>query len=135
MNKKGQISLDLIIAIIITFIFAGAMQSIIAGMNETQKEIGVINQQKEIGNKISEILTTSKNLADGSFNVKYLIPNVIVLGNKESGCNIAITQGQIKISSVFDSKVIESTIIHNSSILYLKKANPKCGEYVEIQKI
>jgi len=135
MGKKGQISLDLILAIIITFIFASTMQTIIAGMNESQQEISVINQQKEIGNKILNVLNSEKTFSDSeNFNVKYLVPNIIVLGDKESGCNIAITSSVISISSTFNEKNIGTVITHNANLSKLVNPNIKCGEYIEIKK-
>lgn len=131
---KGQISIDLIFAIIITFVFAGAMQAVISGMNETQSKISVINQQKEIGNNIAEILTTGKSLEDGqSFKINYLIPAVIVFGNTETGCDIRILQNEITISSIFNENKITSSIKHAAGIIP-QNSILKCGDYLEIKK-
>ena len=132
---KGQISIDLILAIIITFVFAGAMQSVISGMNETQSKISVINHQKEIGNNIAEILAMGKSLEDGqSFLVKYSIPDVIVFGDIETGCEIRILPDEITITSVFKENQIASSVKHTAGIANLQKTALKCGDYLEIKK-
>lgn len=140
MNRKGQLTADTLFAILGTILFISAMQTLVSGMNESQKEIAIANQEILIANDLREIIQSMQALSDGEFKIEYVIPMLIVPGKEEKqGCNIVIEQNKITVSYSEEALVVERTITFTLSNKLKTKINlPKkiaCGEKISLGEL
>lgn len=78
---KGQVSFDLIIAILVLLIVVQLFQGVIADAAASQESISIRTQQKTIGRELarvidSAVMLSSKEQPEFPFEIEYTIPQV-----------------------------------------------------------
>ena len=111
---RGQISLDLILAITIGFFAIGAVIAVSAQIGEMQTEASIRQQLNDIGNGVAAIISNSAVLNDAkTASIYFDVPFLLVPGEeKPQPCNITIGSGTITlIYNIFDLETGISTPI------------------------
>ncbi len=102
---RGQISLDLILAITIGFFAIGGVIAINAQIGEMQTEASVRQQLDNIGNGLAAVISNSAVLNDATTaSIYFDIPFLLVPGEeKPQPCKITIGSGTITLTyNIFD---------------------------------
>ena len=94
--QKGQVSFDLILAVIVALIFIAGLQVVSGNLKEVNTRASVRNQEKLIAMDIYRIASSSRALQDGSFTVEYKTPKIIVPGKDlPEACTINLSAGTV----------------------------------------
>ena len=141
---RGQISLDLILAITIGFFAIGAVIALSAQIDEMQTEASIRQQLNDIGNGLAAVISNSAVLNDATTaSIDFDVPSLLVPGEeKPQPCTIEInkTDGTIILSyDVFDLETGTSTPVEVTKY-YVNPpgmtvlGNVKCGGMLSITK-
>jgi beta-galactosidase/beta-glucuronidase len=114
--KKGQISLDLIMTLIIALIIIGASFTIINNIKETNEIVFLQNQLKKEANKYSNFINSTSILDDTNFRTEIKIDKII-FENTKIMPEFNIDEDNKKISvSVSEIIVDENVYLENKII-------------------
>ena len=102
---KGQISLDLMLAIIIAIVFVGSIALVAGVMADNAKIDSIRSQERQIGNEIAEVLNSATVLTGGDFfSVNYVVPRIRTANLAENArpvnCTIQILTDEIIITYI-----------------------------------
>ena len=105
---KGQVSLDLMLAMVIAIVFVGSIASVASVMADNAKIDSIRSQERQIGNELAAVLNSATVLTGGdSFSVNYDVPKIRTADPADNGlpvnCEIQILPSEIEISYT-DSK-------------------------------
>lgn len=103
---KGQISLDLMVAVLATVILLGSFFIMAESIKEDYKEMFVENQLKKISSELSTTITTSNAMDDFTYTSKIKVP-VIYYENRKYSPNIIIKDNNLEASVVLSGKTIK----------------------------
>ena len=143
---RGQISLDLILAITIGFFAIGAVIAVSTQLGEMQTEASIRQQLNNIGNGVAAIISNSAVFNDATAaNIDFDIPFLLVPGEeKPQPCAIKIneTTGVITLSyDIFDLETETSSEIKVKKYYYVEPTgtmnipvSAECGERLTITK-
>ncbi len=139
---RGQISLDLILAITIGFFAIGAVIAVNAQIEEMQTEASIRQQLNDIGNGVASIISNSAVLNDAdSASVYFDIPLLLIPGEgKPQPCAITIAGGVINLSyEIFDLATGTSETINVTKRYVVPPGmtvpgNVECGGMLSITK-
>lgn len=97
---RGQISLDIILAITIGFFAIGAVIAVSAQIGEMQTQASIRQQLHDIGNGLAAVISNSAVLNDAdTASVYFDIPFLLVPGEENpQPCSITIAGGVINLS-------------------------------------
>jgi hypothetical protein len=142
--QKGQVSFDLILAIIVALIFIGGIQLLNTQMQQMQKESAVKIQERAIALNLYRAIASAHALRDGYMEVNYKTERLIV--PEESAlqpCTIDLdseniasqaTQMQITAGYSLDGDMVDwQTSSFNDSGLDVP-AQLGCGDTIAITK-
>ncbi len=136
---RGQISLDLILAITIGFFAIGAVIAVNGQIGEMQEEASVRQQLHDIGNGLASVISNSAVMNDAdSANIYFNIPALLVPGEETpQSCAIEIANGQIDLSyDLYDLETGIATPVDVTKYYVDPKMNVpasvKCGEILTI---
>ena len=150
--SNGQISLDIIIAILFAMIFFNSLAVLSEETTKLQQETAIRMQLKQIAIEIPKAVLAAKALdedpagteGNSGFLLNYEIPKITVPGNNTpEECTIAIDQTEktVSVSVVIDSKTITESIgIEAEQDLWrLPNASQntvplKCGETLSLSR-
>lgn len=101
---KGQVSFDLIIAILVLLIVVQLFQGVIADAAASQESISIRTQQKTIGRELARVIDSAVMLSSSApefpFEIEYTIPQVYSAGSAVPlGCDIQVTSEKISLES------------------------------------
>ena len=102
---RGQISLDLILAITIGFFAMGAVIAVNAQIGEMQTEASIRQQLNDIGNGLASVISNSAVLNDATTaTLSFDVPALLVPGEETlQPCTITISAGAITLTyNIFD---------------------------------
>ena len=110
LNKKAQVSLEMIIVIVFLIIFIVVFENLSESTIDTIKTQKIKTQQKEILNasynffKIQDNYISSNANLDNirDYNSSFNIP-LINLGNQKAGCTITVTEQKLSVITNFYS--------------------------------
>lgn len=118
MNKQAQLSIDMLFAIFAVLLFIFALQTIVEGMQESQKEIAIRNQELEIANSLREIIVSAQALSDSDkVYVTYEIPELIIPGEAEGQICQIIVMGDAIIVSHLETEVSVRVPLYSGDFL------------------
>ena len=80
--QKGQVSFDLILAVMVALIFIAGLQVISHSLEAVNTRAAVRSQEKLIAMEIYKIASSSRALQDGSFTIEYKTRGIIVPGKE-----------------------------------------------------
>ena len=142
---RGQISLDIILAIAIGFIAVSSVVMIGNEITAMQTQSSVRQQLNDIGNWLSQVISSSAILGDAdSASVSFAIPKILVPGEmKPQPCDIQIDKANDKI--ILSYEVIDlntgdiETVSVEKGFVEPILMNPlpdgiKCGETLTITR-
>ena len=110
---RGQISLDLILAIAIGFFAIGAVIAVNAQIGEMQTQASIRQQLNDIGNGLAAVISNSAVFNDfATANISFNVPSLLVPGEeKPQPCEITIAGGVINLShEIFDLETGSSEV-------------------------
>ncbi len=141
---RGQISLDLILAIAIGFFVIGAVIAVNAQIGEMQTEASIRQQLNDIGNGLASVISNSAVLNDSTTaGVYFDIPKLLVPGEETpQPCNITIGSGVIDLSyDIFDLETGISSEVKVTKYYYVEPTGTmdipgsvECGGRLAITK-
>jgi len=102
---RGQISLDLMVAVLATVILLGAFFIMAENIKEDYKEMFVENQLKKISSELSTTITAANAMDDFIYTSKIKVP-VIYYENRKYFPNI-IQDNNLEASVVLSGKTIK----------------------------
>ena len=111
---RGQISLDLILAITIGFFAIGGVIAVSAQIGEMQTEASIRQQLNDIGNGVAAVISNSAVLNDAdSASISFNVPALLVPGEETpQPCAIRIAGGTITLTyEIFDLETGISTSV------------------------
>jgi len=112
---RGQISLDLILAIAIGFFAIATILAVNAQIGEMQTQASIRQQLNDIGNGLAAVISNSAVLNDGvAESIYFDVPFLLVPGEeKPQPCAITIAGGVINLSyEIFDLETGTSEAIN-----------------------
>ncbi len=142
---RGQISIDIILAITIGFIAVSSVVMISNEINAMQTQSSIRQQLNDIGSGLAQAISSSAILDDAdSTSVSFAVPKILVLGEtKTQLCDIQIDKANDKIILSYEVINLETGDIETVSVEKgfveptLMNALPddiKCGETLTITK-
>ena len=104
---RGQISLDLLMAVLATIIVLGTFAVVADDIQDNYREMYVQNQLKKVSSELSGFLTATNALDDARFSTELKVP-IIYYKDTKAKPNIAIDadQNTINVYVVLDGKTI-----------------------------
>ncbi|MDP6671126.1 MAG: hypothetical protein QGI60_04905 [archaeon] len=132
--QKGQVSFDLILAIIVALIFIGSIQVVNQEMDVLQKYSAVKNQEKLMALQIYGVVSTAKTLSDAdnltiNFKTKkLLVPGAQVLEE----CLIDFVTNTISYTLDETDVSVDIPDYGDTSGLILPTPQITCGEVITI---
>jgi len=130
--RRGQISFDLILAIIIALVFIGGMQLINTQMQEMQKHSAVMGQEKIIALELHRLISVASTLSDADrLEISYgtrriIVPEEALL----QPCDISLSAGTV--SYVLEGQIISAEIPEFQSTGISIPSTLQCGEMLVI---
>jgi uncharacterized protein (UPF0333 family) len=112
--KRGQISLDLIMTLIIALIIIGASFSIINNIKETNENVFLQNQLKEKASKYANFINSTSILDGTIFRTEIKIDEIIFENGKVMP-EIIVDEGKIIISAEGES-IEENVFLENKRV-------------------
>lgn len=103
---KGQVSIDLMLAVFAVVVFAVLFSVIYSQFSASQKIIEIQSQQKSIGESLAQIIPSTaalKPTATATGQVTYAVPKIFDNTGKEISCNIIFSADNITLSSQIDA--------------------------------
>lgn len=131
--RKGQVSFDFILAIIVALIFVAGIQVLSVEIQEMQRASAIRNQEKAIALQLYGIISTANALSDAdTLTVEYKTPKLLVPGESPlKSCEITLNANP-KIVYDPTGKNIEVPIAEFKDD-HINIANSmKCGETLVI---
>jgi len=121
--KKGQISIDLILTLIIALMIVVAMWGIVNNFRTTQEKINVQTQLDEMTQKTASFITASQSIMDLKFNITYEV-NKINYADANGNNKSAYPKMQIIDNNTLSSSITISTpygeqVIDSNRTIYL----------------
>jgi len=111
---KGQISLDLLFAGLITVIVIGSFFVVTNNLRDNYESISVENQLKKVVGESAAFITSTKALEDLDFTTTIKVPKVI-FGNKEIPIEFSVIGNEL-VGSVDIGEIIEKREIFSSPV-------------------
>jgi len=129
---RGQISFDLIMAILFALVFFSAFSVLGTQIVELQKDTAIRLQLKQIALDSSQIISSAKSLENSdSFLLSYDIPKIIVPGeSKYKKCSVSISGGTVTAS--FGN--IQETSAYSEPLGASIPSQIDCGKTLEVVK-
>ncbi len=140
--KKGQISLDLMLTVIVAILLASVFGTFTAELISSERATGIKAQEQNIANDLIELINQAKMFdenGDSNFHVNYKAP-FIFEPNKRGGqdCNITIKRTQppyIQIS--YYTNDLNAVLVQKDINFYFENttdANFGCGQMIILDK-
>ncbi len=141
MNKRGQISLDFMLAVLVVLLFSGLFLAFSEQYTKSDRTMSIKDQEKLIAADLGRVLSGIQTIEKmDSFEVRYKIPFIYdsaMRGGQECDITFSKVVGTIEpedeyhISISYDSidlGTINSTIMVAYIPNALLSVTPKCGE-------
>jgi len=140
--KKGQISLDLMLTVIVAILLAQVFTTFTEELVNSERSTGIKAQEENMANTLLELINQSKMLdenRDSNFNVKYIIPFIFdpyARGGQD--CNITIKRTNppsIRISYLtndLNEVFVEKDL--NFNFRYSSDLNYNCGQAIDANR-
>ncbi len=130
MQKKGQISVEMIMVFVYFFVVITMVFTISENFVERQSEIHIRNQEIKIANSLSKIISSSKGFEEGdSYLVEYRVPMIYTLGKAvPMTCGIEIRQNTITVTD--ESGTVSAAV--GTELDMGVPLDIKCGETLAI---
>ena len=108
--RKGQISFDLILTMIVAVIFVGSIALVVGVIGDNAKIDSIRSQERQIGNEIASVLNSATVLKGEDFKVTYAVPEIRTADpNDPSDCTIKIATDEIQITYTDSKSIITQT--------------------------
>lgn len=111
---RGQISLDIILAIAIALIALSSTIILSEDISETQSKASIRNQLKTAGTGLATVISTSAIMNNtDNVTIEYTVPKILVAGEtKTQECLISIVDTDLQLTyELYDTNTGESEII------------------------
>lgn len=106
--RKGQISFDLMLAMVVAIIFVGSIALVAGVIGDNARLDSIRSQEQQIGNELASVLNSATVLTGGdSFSVTYDVPKIRT-ANGIVPCIITLNSNDITIV-VTDSEIGDIT--------------------------
>lgn len=130
--KKGQISFDLMFAVISIMLFAQSLNVLAGQMELNQNIISIRTQAKQTANGLAVFaqgMNSISNDADASISVSYKIPKIIISKEEElENCSVSIGDSTIAVTVTYAGQPIPAqTTLAAGSIPAGLQGNYSCG--------
>ena len=100
--RKGQVSLDLIIALLAFLVMVQVVLNSTGELEKSQEAISVQNQERAIAEtvagKLSQIPTLSLETAEETAEITFQIPYLMMPGKPKQDCEVTQSAGKIKVN-------------------------------------
>ncbi|MFH1752130.1 MAG: hypothetical protein ABH821_04305 [archaeon] len=138
--RKGQISLDFMLALIAVLIFVYLMQGIFSSNIETQDVLTIRSQQEVIANKVASLIASSQALDETSLgntftgSISFMIPRITSMNGTAIVCSVEFIGEEVVVSSTVNDLSVESSVKLNLRDEFRLElpGNKSCGEEIEI---
>lgn len=132
-TPKGQLSFDMMIAIIVLLVTMQLFITLTGDIKESQEVMGIRAQQKSIALGIERVLQSGMIFSTGAsevipFEIKYVVPKIMAQNGSELGCSITI---ETKPTTGVKNLVNYTEIIVRSSATTTTLPNVTAGKIIE----
>ena len=125
--KRGQISIDLLITLIIAIMVIGSFAIIVSSFESGQEEFFLRTQLRENSSTLASFITSTNAISDTNFTTQLMIPTVTHKNISKRPLVTIIDQNYIKLSfetengfveeNAFFSKPANSTVEQTGNLL------------------
>jgi len=139
MDRKGQVSIEVIIIVIFLIIFVTVFNDLSKDTVKTIEVYKIKEQQSQIADSVSGFLKTqeilSTGIADDNFNISFenslKIPNIMVPSTNVD-CRLVINPGHLNIIVNYDQTTLyyDRNLSLNMSKYKFTDFNKYCGDYI-----
>ena len=128
--KKGQLSFDLILAILLALLLVHAIQIVTNNTNLTQQKISIKTQERFIAITLAQLIESQKTLQTPNSTISYAVPLLKTIENETITCTITQINTTLTISAI-DPKSNE-TITTTTQLSSAANRSWNCGETITL---